>query len=454
MLPTDNYSIFILKFVCTLYKLNKFDNMSKTFKDIQKCTQDSSNYINDHGMHYQCILKKYVLQISENQGMTDDEMNRYSKRLFSDFIRLFIKLQMFVTEPKFENVNHIFLKINTYKVIFVDIIKNITLSTHETVDVLTIKVHTKILSKLFKSIKNKKCFESHILNPIQIKPNCNTNPCNLHNGPLNSPSDCPLNSPSDCPLNSPSDCPLNSPSDCPSNSPSNCQLNSPLKCQLKCPLKCQLNDPPNCLSSSPSDGPLNGPLNCLKNSNQFEFLKKHKKYLKSIILGIKNIYQILNTLNVIIDEMQKEFLQKINCYNLYNPTSNVNSNDVEYNNKLLNTSFEQMTQLITNVDNNIFNPDMDIIPINIFLNNGKTIKLFSIDNFRIRLELINCFQCILIDIGNKQYKITFLKSTLDNAGATIILKNNFIELKSVLENIIINKKLMLHWLKLLKKNIN
>lgn len=158
-------------------------------------------------------------------------------------------------------------------------------------------------------------------------------------------------------------------------------------------------------------------------------------------------------LNVIMTGMKKEYLQKINCYNLYNPTLSANPNDVEYNNKLLNTSYDQMLMLVSNAGNGIFSADVDVQPIDVFLDDGRTLTLCTIDNFRIRLEIINEFQCIIIDIGTQQYKISFLKNTLDNAASIIIMKENFSVLKNAIHAVTLNQKLILYWLNVLKEHI-
>lgn len=61
--------------------------------------------------------------------------------------------------------------------------------------------------------------------------------------------------------------------------------------------------------------------------------------------------------------MQNEYLNKINCYNLYDPLTYVSNIDVEYNNKLLTTSYNQKDLLLK--AENMFNGNSDTLTIEI-----------------------------------------------------------------------------------------
>lgn len=321
------------------------NNDDKNIENIKKYICDLNNYVSEHKEHYLQIFYLY-----------NDNKDK-AKKLLSNLFRLIISLYKF-TEQKSDKKKIMKLLLD-YNNLFSKILKhNKKLSQHQRVDIITIRVYTKILIKLIKNT-----------NVIEI------------------------------------------------------------------------------IESSE---------NSICYDNPVDILKCSKKYLDIAVIGLKNIMRLLSMMDVIFSEMGNEYLKKVNCYNLYDPSLMVNENDVEYNNKLLKTSYDQLVSLITNKDykgNNIFNDNSDTIPIEAFLEDCKTFVLCIIDNIRIRLDTINGFQTIIVDIGSKKYNIQFLKDTLDNGSAIVIMKTNFSALKSIMYSLSLNKKLIVYWLNILKENI-
>lgn len=345
------------------------DNNKKIIKNIEKCVQDASIYINVHGKHYLTIF-----------GLLEQNKEQ-SKEMFNDFIKLFIMMQMFLRKRKLEKKKSILKSLVSYKKIFDNILELQSISDHQKVDAITIKVYIKILIKLFKKADF-------------------------------------------------------------SNTPSSDSDKNNI-----------------CVSNSDDEDKNKDtsvvPVNAGQIINPVDILKRNKKYLAMAVVGLKNIVQLLTMVDTIFSEMKMEYLQKINCYNLYDPSLSVNENDVEFNEKLLSTSYDQLNSLISNKQNigtSIFNDTSDVQPIEAFLDDGKTFVLCTIDNFRIKKGTINGFNALVVDIGKKRYHIKYLKNTLDNLSTIVIMKENFTSLKTILHAILMNKKLIMYWLNILREN--
>jgi hypothetical protein len=297
--------------------------------------------------------------------------------MFNGFVKLFIKLQMFLRQYELEKKKLLIQLLNKNKILFDNIFTTLEadITQHQKVDILTIKIYTKILIKLFK----KTVFNT---NNLSVTSN-----------------------------------------DCSAVTDQNVSV-------------VIINKVNNVL-------------------NPISLLKKNKKNLLSVIKGLKSIVQLFTMMINIFSEMQREYLQKINYYNLYDQSSTVNASDVEYNIKLITTSYEQLRAICSNKDNigtNIFNDTSDTHPILALLDDGTTFVLCTIDNFRVRLSTSNGFKVMIVDIGTKQYVVKFLKDTLDNSSTVVVMKENFNTLKAITYAILLNQKLITYWLKVIKEN--
>lgn len=349
-------------------------NNSKNIKSIEKCVQEASKYINIHGKHYLHILCIY------------DKPN--AKKMFNGFVKLFIKLQMFLRQYELEKKKLLMQLLDKNKILFDNIFATLEadLTQHQKVDILTIKIYTKILIKLFK------------------KTVFNTNDHQNKNELSVTSSDCSAVA----------------------------EPNAPVVIKNYIIIN-EFNDV----------------------SNPISLLKKNKKNLLSAIKGLKSIVQLFTMMSNIFSEMQREYLQKINYYNLYDQSSTVNASDVEYNSKLITISYEQLRAICSNNNNigtNIFNDTSDTHPILALLDDGTTFVLCTIDNFRVRLSTSNGFKVMIVDIGTKQYVVKFLKDTLDNSSTVVVMKENFNTLKAITYAILLNQKLIAYWLKVIKEN--
>lgn len=350
---------------------------------------------------------------------------------------------MYLRKKESKKKNPIIKSLYLFKKIFDQISLLENLSKHQKVDIITIKVYLKILLKLFKKINlrpNKKTpadnnnvihgfFETDQTNQT-IQP---CKPCQTYqtSSTTASTTTTSTNSNSSCRCIPNNDIIVQN--DNINNNNNNNTTNGSNSIKIPGPT-CQLD----------------------QTSNPVNILKKNKKYLLMAVSGLKTIIQLLTMIETIFSEMKLEYLQKINCYNLYDRSLQVNENDVEFNEKLLTTSYDQLNLLISgkqNLGTGMFNDISDVQPIEVFLENGKAFILCTIDNFRVKLMELNGFNTLAVDIGKKRYYVKYLKSTLDNMSTIAIMKENFNSLKTILYAIQQNKKLILYWLNMLKENL-
>lgn len=415
--------------------------MTKIVKleNIRKYIYEATDYIDDHLDHYSYLLNEYVK--NENPGIQINERSRKTMLLLNGFVSLFDDLKSFSTNPEYKNINELIKKITIYSTIFGEINSNIDITEHQKVDILTIKTYAKLIVKLLKSIKSDDSLYKFSNNTTL---NSNTE-SSSHIDQTIIPDSTTMSNISSLSTNKLSDSVQHT------SITSMSKIKNKAQNKIFKSFKSTLDKIPELETDTDqySDKYINKQNQPV---NHLDLLKRNKASLKIAISGIKNIYQLMAIIDLIFVEMQKEYLKKINSYSLYNPSLNVNLNDVEYNNKLLSTSYEQMSSLIKNSENKLFNLDTDTQPITAFLDDGTTFTLCTIDNFRFRLETINGFQYIIITIGTNQYKIKFLKSSIDNSEAVAIMRENHSMLKSVIEAIKLNQKLILYWLNILKKS--
>jgi hypothetical protein len=182
------------------------------------------------------------------------------------------------------------------------------------------------------------------------------------------------------------------------------------------------------------------------------FFKKHKDCFKDIIKKIQKIVYIFKMLNIIFTELQRNYVQKINCYNLYDLSIFSNLIDVEFHNKLIQTIFNQTKSLLEISGGGIFNQESDTQSIDVFLKNGSIFTLCIVDNLRVRLETVDNIKTLILDVGSSQFSIKFISESNTNDITIMIMKDNFAEVKKFIYSLFSNKKSINHWVKILKKN--
>ena len=175
-------------------------------------------------------------------------------------------------------------------------------------------------------------------------------------------------------------------------------------------------------------------------------LKENKCNIEEVTKQLKCINHIYLMLITIFTELQRDYVQKINCYNLYDVSATASSTDNEYHNKLIQTIYNQITTLLSSSNLNIFNNESDTQEINVFLKNGKSFTLCIIDNIRVRLQNISGVKTLVVDIGLSQFLIKFLSDGITNGESTIIMKNNFISCKDIIYAIESNNKSIDYWI--------
>lgn len=189
-------------------------------------------------------------------------------------------------------------------------------------------------------------------------------------------------------------------------------------------------------------------------NNIYVLFNKNKGDIKNFNLSInhlKSMFQIFNVLHDLIDELQKDYFHKINSYNLYDKTSSISIIDLEYNNKLLDTTFKQFDSIIKSNNKLLFSETESNQTVKIFLSNGKFYNICTIDYLRIRKIEHNYCYFLIIDIGKNNYKLQYFKPDFINENCLNIMKFNFKNIKEFLDSIISNQKIIKYWINFTNK---
>lgn len=346
-----------------------------------KRVQHSTTYINYHASHYRAIFELYV------EAQTDNGDANRARKLFSDFIKLFIKLQMFANHKKLQKIKGLLENLSSYRIIFKQILRTLTLEEHQKVDAMTMVVYMKSISKMLKDLQTSECSDDTQL----AIPKLNT------------------------------------------------KLKSITKLKSGGRLRHHHSDDESTTCSTSLD-----------------ILRENKKLVIPILKEMKNIARLFDMLSVVLAEMQREYLQKINCYNLYNPTAEVNNTDIEYHNKLIDTSYKQILSFLTSegsVGSIIFDDSSDTQDIKVFFDDNTTFTICTIDNFRIRSEEVSGTETVILDVGTENYSAKHLREGADNETVIEIMKDNFAAIKLAMYAISTNKNVLIHWLKVIRKNL-
>lgn len=351
-----------------------------------KRVQHSTTYINYHASHYRAIFELYV------EAQTDNGDANRARKLFSDFIKLFIKLQMFANHKKLEKIKGLLENLSSCRIIFKQILRTLTLEEHQKVDAMTMVVYMKSISKMLKDLQTSECGDDNQL----AVPKLNTKVKSFT------------------------------------------KLKSITKLKSSKRLRHNSDDESKTCSTS------------------LDILRENKKLVIPILKEMKNIAHLFDMLSVVLSEMQREYLQKINCYNLYDPTAEVNNTDIEYHNKLIDTSYKQILSFLTSegsVGSIIFDDSSDTQDINVFFDDNTTFTICTIDNFRVRSEEVSGTETVILDVGTESYSAKHLREGADNETVIEIMKDNFAAIKSAMYAISTNKNVLIHWLKVIRKNL-
>jgi len=343
--------------------------------NLSKRVQHSTKYINSHASHYRTIFELYV------ESQTDNGDNNRARKLFSNFIKLFIRLQMFANHNKPEKIKGLLVDLSSYRIIFKQIIRTLSLEEHQRVDAMTMIVYMKSISKMLKDLQNSDDSNNEELAVPKQK---------INRSKIN-----------------------------------------------------KLHHPDDDNDSQPS--------------SSLDILRDNKKLVLPVLKKMKEIAHLFIMIGVVLTEMQREYLQKINCYNLYDPSAEVNVTDIEYHNKLIDTSYKQILAFLTSegsIGSVVFDDESDTQDINVFLEDSTTFTICTIDNFRIRSEEVSGTQTVIFDIGTESYSAKHLREGANNSTVIDIMKDNFSAIKSILYAILTNKNILNHWLKVIRKNLN
>ena len=188
--------------------------------------------------------------------------------------------------------------------------------------------------------------------------------------------------------------------------------------------------------------------------NLLDDLRDGNCNLLDSINGLRSIFQLLNMLKELMVSMQKEYFEKINTYNLYNKSNIIDQTDVEFNNTLLDVTLRQFDSIIKTSNGILYSDRCSKKLIKVFLKNQKYYVLCEIDNFKIKKIKLDSSDFLVIDVGNIQYKIQYLKTDFSNETAIASWRFNFENTQNIIKSIDINQKLIKYWLKRIKKIYN
>jgi len=172
------------------------------------------------------------------------------------------------------------------------------------------------------------------------------------------------------------------------------------------------------------------------------------------IKHLRSIFQLLNMLKTLMVGLQKEYFHKINIYNLYNIKNLIAQSDVEFNEKLLDTTMSQFDSVVKTDCGVIFSEKKGKQKIKVFLHDGTFYPLCEIDNFRVRKTIHEYCNFLIFDIGCYEYRIQYLKTDFDNENTLKILRFNFENVLKILQTIEANQATIKYWLTTLKEIIN
>lgn len=159
---------------------------------------------------------------------------------------------------------------------------------------------------------------------------------------------------------------------------------------------------------------------------------------------LKVVTKQLCMLISILCEMQKAFVEKMNCFGVCDAECKINCIDIDYQNKLMYILYRQIDSLVTQ-NNCVFNGTKDTQAIKVYLSCGKSLPVVLIDNVKFTLVKDCGKNYILVNVGSRQYQLWFLGDCMTNSAAICILKQNLCTVKLILQALVSNKKMILHW---------
>jgi hypothetical protein len=204
------------------------------------------------------------------------------------------------------------------------------------------------------------------------------------------------------------------------------------------PITCDLSDLP-------------GKCSINKYAHMCGIFKKNKKNLVKSINYLRSIFQMLNMLDNIFLELQNEYFQTTNNYNLYNRNGTVKVKDVEYTTKILNVINSQVDTIIKIDDSPLYSASTPHKSIRIYLGSSKYYTICQLDTFRIRKIEHEGANFLVVDIGEREFRIQYLKDSFTIEYVLDVLDFNFKSATQILECIKSNQELIKYWLIVVKK---
>jgi hypothetical protein len=154
--------------------------------------------------------------------------------------------------------------------------------------------------------------------------------------------------------------------------------------------------------------------------------------------------------NIFLD-LQNEYFQTTNNYNLYNRNGTVKVKDVEYTTKILNVINSQVDTIIKIDDSPLYSASTPHKSIRIYLGSSKYYTICQLDTFRIRKIEHEGANFLVVDIGEREFRIQYLKDSFTIEYVLDVLDFNFKSATQILECIKSNQELIKYWLIVVKK---
>jgi hypothetical protein len=405
------------------------------YTDIEKLKNELVSYVSDHKDDYHEIFKLH-------------DGNKY-KSLHKDFCDFFCSK---VKKCNNFNDSKISSSIDYYKDLFYKISKCGKLSKHHKVCTATVSVCLASISKCCKNNmtnKNNTCIVDNSFESTCDKVSSSENSYSFKEGSVcklsgkSSSSECKKVSTSCNEIIYNKKCKSDDHSDKSSES-NNCKKEK-RDCD-PCENICDSDEP---YPFENVDGCAQGNGEDISGEGDCDDLVQITKMTERLKLVLKQLCMLIS----ILCEMQKAFVEKMNCFGVCDMDCLINCIDIDYQNKLMYVLFKQIESLVTR-NNCVFNGTKDTQLLKVYLSCGKTLPVIIIDNVKFTFVQQCGKNYILVNIGSKQYKLWFLGECMTNSAAICVLKKNLCTIKLILYALTSNKKMILHWLNVSKRMIS
>jgi hypothetical protein len=390
--------------------------------DLKKNISEVSEYILCHNKHYKCIFQEYI-------------NSKYSKykdcdEVFTLFIKTFVMIQDYFCGKECK-INKIMSALKMQNCIFETITKKLYLTSHYKLDATTILVYITLFKNYFSTCddttpynngsdttSNNKFYNKYKKICTSSEYSCTTNPSvNTLSTRLDK-----------CDSSS-------SASSLPSCD--NFTINHTTYNTSSCSTTC-----------TSSSQPLKKPMKkcSIKVDEVTKILQKHHNksiWVRNVMCDIAEILEILESM---FANLLTDYVKQLNNYSLNDVEAIVNFTDVEQQNRILNTTYNQIKVLLKDSERlGVFNGCKDDYKITICNGDDIIFILCVIDNFKISNDDCN----VEFDIGIKGHDIYYISETSTYSFAKSCIKGNINVIKDILQGLCVNKTCLYKWIEII-----